>query len=935
MRKRNILHHGFMMSFLFIIISLRLFAEGEPIPLAKKVRVAFPYQPGFSETGTMGNYSGYTFDYLSKVAEYTGWDIEYITYDQLPTNEAIMAAMDAVESGDADIIGGIVENDSLKKEYDYCANSYGLVYTTLAALQNNPSVSEITFRFLSPLRVAVYGKATARNNEVEEYLQKEGVSFVLVPCDSAEEQMRALESGRADVASGVSLSTFMGTKTVASFAARPYYFAVTKGKKELLDELDEAIESISFAFPFFQSQLQSEYFGDTSGGFNLSTEQRDVLQEKKTINVLCVAHSAPFVMLDGKGKPQGVLVSLMDDFARDTGLSVEYDIYNERDILFTEQLATKKYDYILGIPVNFRYASNLGFIRSTPLDTVGMVVFHKPSLSKRLDQCTLALVDKSDRGEYFGAKSIIYGKTVEDCIRLVRDGKADIGYDNRSTVSYYDYDMYANLVMDPSIGTYADISVAVSNDGGNELLAILNNYIESVSDTRLANYYAAANVYNKKSSIELMARSNPIEAVLILSAFIITMSLLVFLEVNRRKEKRQYLLLEKANAAKSEFLSRMSHDIRTPMNGIMGLARMASESDDIGKVHDYLRQLSSSSTYLLGLLNDILTMSRIEEGKVNLASECVMTSSFIDGICPIIESQAKEKGVSFIVDDQSSPLVPYLFIDPLRTQQVIMNLLNNAVKFTKPGGTVRYGCAIATRGGKEYWRHTISDNGVGMTPEFMEIMYEPFTQKDHEGTNSGTGLGLSIVKKFVDLMGGTITATSEVGKGSTFIVDIPLRKGTEKEYHKFHTEAKEMDQALIGQLKDTHVLLCEDNKVNTMVALNLLGKVGCIIDTAENGKKGVEMFSSSTVGFYQFILMDIRMPVMDGLEASRTIRKMERKDASSVPIIAMSANAFAEDRDQSLAAGMNAHLAKPVDPVTLYRTMISFAMNSGHQFPMP
>jgi signal transduction histidine kinase/CheY-like chemotaxis protein len=920
-KKRGLMHHCTVMCLFVLCLCVRLYPN-------EKVRVAFPLQSGFSDVGTNGNYSGYTFEYLSKIAEYTGWDIEYLTYDDLSPDDAILAAMKAVETGDADILGGLLETGNLKDMYDFCSNSYGVVYTTLAALQNNPSVSEMTFRSFSPLRVAVYDKAETRNREVEEYLKKEGVSYKIVPCASAGEQMDALEAGRADVVSSVSLSNFTGTKTLASFSARPYYFAVTKGKQKLLHELDGALESISYAFPYFQEQFQAKYFSDASGGFNLSTEQKEVIAKKKSINVLCVAHSAPFVMLDGQGKPQGVLVSMMNDFAESTGLVVNYDVYNERDIPFMQQLEKKSYDFILGIPVNRNYASGLGFIRSTPLDTIGLVVYHKAGLSKPIKECTLALVDKSDRGNYFGSKNVIYGETVEDCIRLVRDGKADVGYDNRSTVAYYDYDLYADLVMDPNVGDYADITIAVSNKGGNELLAILNNYIESISDAKLADYYASANMYGKKNAIELMARSNPVEAMLLVSAFFIAVFVSFILTLSRKKEKRQYALLSKANAAKSEFLSRMSHDIRTPMNGIMGLARMASESDDINVVHEYLKQLSSSSTYLLGLLNDILTMSRIEEGKIDLKSECVMTSSFIGGIRPVMESQAREKGVSFHIDDQSSVIVPYLYIDPLRVQQIVMNLVSNAMKFTDAGGSVRYTCSVVTVNGKRFWRHCVSDTGIGMSPSFMKTMYDPFTQERHGTQNGGTGLGLSIVKRLVGLMGGSINAESEVGKGSVFTVDLPLKEGNKEAYRKNHADKKANDSDLLGQLKGAHVLLCEDNQINTMVAVHFLEKVGCVVDTAENGQIGVEKFVSSPMGFYSFILMDIRMPVMDGLEATRAIRRMDRTDARVVPIVAMSANAFEEDQIRSLEAGMNAHVAKPVEPKVLYETLVRLVKKS-------
>lgn len=375
-----------------------------------------------------------------------------------------------------------------------------------------------------------------------------------------------------------------------------------------------------------------------------------------------------------------------------------------------------------------------------------------------------------------------------------------------------------------------------------------------------------------------------------------------------------------ANEAKTEFLSRMSHDIRTPMNGIMGLTQLAQESNNIEEIHNYLKQLLGSSNYLLGLLNDILTMTKIEEGKMTLEAVFVKTSDFIDTILPIASAQAKNKGVNFIADCKDD--VSYQQFDILRVQQIVLNLLNNAIKFTEKGGTVKYTYTHEKMNGILYCHHVISDNGIGMSEDFMNKMFVPFEQEHNEQTNSGTGLGLSICKKLVELMGGTISVTSKLNEGSIFVVDIPTCCVSEKVYLEAHkTEINTSKVELKYNLKNKHILLCDDSEVNLLIATKLLEKMSCIVDTAENGQVCIEKFTASPTNYYDAILMDIRMPVMNGIEATKAIRALDREDAKLIPIIAMSANAFEEDVKRSLDSGMNAHLSKPVDPRKMYKTL--------------
>ena len=378
---------------------------------------------------------------------------------------------------------------------------------------------------------------------------------------------------------------------------------------------------------------------------------------------------------------------------------------------------------------------------------------------------------------------------------------------------------------------------------------------------------------------------------------------------------------ESAGNAKTEFLSRMSHDIRTPMNAIIGLARLAQAESDPEKVQDYLGKISSSSDFLLGLINDILDMSKIENGDLTLSEEQLTRESFESSIDTVIRPIMDERRIHFTCDLDEFP--PCILADKLRFNQIFFNLLSNAAKFTPEGGRVSLAVkSLGEQGGCARLRLTVRDNGVGMSPEFQKHMYDPFAQEQaHLSNEHGTGLGLPIVKSLVDAMGGTIQVESAPGCGTWFAVELAVETATAGEAASPEDEMQDrMGDKIIG----ARILLVEDNELNVEVAQLILEQMGCVVETAENGQIAVSRFSVSPDRWYDTVLMDVRMPVMDGIEATRAIRALDRADAASVPIIAMTADAFDDERKRTLEAGMDYHLSKPIDPQLLYRTLARF-----------
>ena len=405
----------------------------------------------------------------------------------------------------------------------------------------------------------------------------------------------------------------------------------------------------------------------------------------------------------------------------------------------------------------------------------------------------------------------------------------------------------------------------------------------------------------------------------------VVMAVLIYLALRgqRRKELAQQALLEKtaiaadaANRAKSAFLFNMSHDIRTPLNGIIGLLEIdEAHFDDTELLRANHGKMKISAEHLLSLINDVLQMSKLEDGTVELAHDPMSLIDVSREVGTIISERTAEAGITFLVGEQELP-VPYVYGSSLHLRQIFLNIYGNCVKYNRPGGTVTTSleCLSRTDSAVTY-RWTISDTGVGMSEEFVKRIFDPFSQERHDARSvyQGTGLGMSIVKSLLEKMGGTIAVTSREGVGSTFVITIPFEIAPEPE------SAPDRASGPAADIRGLHLMLAEDNELNAEIAETLLADEGAAVTVVRNGQRAVEKFRENSPGTFDAILMDVMMPVMDGLTAARTIRALDRPDARTIPIIAMTANAFQEDAEKCFAAGMNAHLAKPLET----RKMIS------------
>lgn len=480
--------------------------------------------------------------------------------------------------------------------------------------------------------------------------------------------------------------------------------------------------------------------------------------------------------------------------------------------------------------------------------------------------------------------------------------------------------LYANKIANIALGIDDE---KIANQRIDYLQFILPEFYDTLSDTdsilmsspmgELVTYeYKIVNTHGKEMWIRdisqiIIGDSGQKEMLCILS------------DISEEKDKIAKEELNRVNELRIDFLARMSHDMRTPMNAILGLSDVCiREAADKDKMLDCMKKIYSSGEYLLSLINDVLDVSNIEKGKLKLVNEAQNIAVMLDNIAQYMRPVAESKNISLTIDNKIEDKSIFVDIDKNRFNQIFINLLTNAVKFTDAGGSIKFEISnVSKSSDKVVNRFSVRDNGIGISREFLKRIYVPFEQEGHVDSyqNDGSGLGMTIVKNIVDVMKGTIEINSEKGVGTEVIVEIPSNIT--------HNPEVEEKQELVT-FEGKNILVCEDHPLNMELVVMLLSNIKCNVIKAEDGKIAAQLFESSEEGYIDCVLMDIRMPNMDGLEATRYIRHLNRTDAKTVPIIAMTANAFDEDVKKSIEAGMNEHLSKPIDIDVLYETLAKY-----------
>ena len=1051
-----------MLSLLLLLSAVLPVKAAAETASAKVVRVG-SFEDTFNYVNEKGARKGYGYELLETLSGYTGWQFEYVTCDWSDCFEKL-------KNGEIDIIGGISYTEDRTQEMLFSDEPMGVEKYYLYADLARADISASDFKTLNGKKIGVL-MGTEPEVMLAEWEEKYGLKTEHVNISNNEDVKQKLANHEIDcfVSLEESFWAERGISTITRVGESGIYYAINKNRPDIKEELDDAMRALDEAVPFYTADLYKRYFSMDYTPI-LTGEEKAWLRKHGAIRMGFLASDSGVSTYDpATGEFTGVITDYIQ-FAADClgNQELEFQLvgYDSKEAEL-DALKSGEIDMIFHCDQNPNLAEEYHFACTNTTWTSNlMAVTNKQHFNENnvnriaVPQNKLSL--KKYLAFYYPQWEIVDCDTQEDAARLVKDGQADCFVTGISSENKYSkkYSFYSVPLVNPVRSCFA------VNSGNRSLLSILNKTIKAMPVNMLAGALAMYKSSARKVTLSDFIKDNFFKVMLIssIAVAVVLLTILMLLQKARKAEaaarkaasdtqelnaKLQVAVekAESANRAKSTFLSNMSHDIRTPMNAIIGFTTLAlSNIDDTDRVKDYLGKTLASSNHLLSLINDVLDMSRIESGKIHLEEVEVNLSDVLHDLKTIVSGQIYAKQLELYMDamDVTDEDV---YCDKTRLNQILLNLLSNAIKFTPAGGTVSVRVrqlAGQVRGCGQY-EFRIKDNGIGMSPEFAKKIFEPF-ERERTSTVSriqGTGLGMAITKNIVDMMGGTIEVQTAQGKGSEFIIRVPLRvqaehrpveKITELEglkalvvdddfntcdsvtkmlvkvgmraewtlsgkeavlrarqsiemsdvYHAyiidwrlpdmngievtrqirslnddtpiiiltaydwsdieveakaagvtafcskpmFMSDLRETLMSALGQkltdapqellpeknadFKDRHILLVEDNELNREIAQEILREYGFQVDTAENGEVAVEKVSTAAPGSYDLVLMDVQMPVMDGYTATRKIRALDDPARAKLPILAMTANAFDEDRRNALESGMNGFLSKPI-----------------------
>ena len=1051
-----------MLSLLLLLSAVLPVKAAAETASAKVVRVG-SFEDTFNYVNEKGARKGYGYELLETLSGYTGWQFEYVTCDWSDCFEKL-------KNGEIDIIGGISYTEDRTQEMLFSDEPMGVEKYYLYADLSRADISASDFKTLNGKKIGVL-MGTEPEVMLAEWEEKYGLKTEHVNISNNEDVKQKLANHEIDcfVSLEESFWAERGISTITRVGESGIYYAINKNRPDIKEELDDAMRALDEAVPFYTADLYKRYFSMDYTPI-LTGEEKAWLRKHGAIRMGFLASDSGVSTFDpATGEFTGVITDYIQ-FAADClgNQELEFQLvgYDSKEAEL-DALKSGEIDMIFHCDQNPNLAEEYHFACTNTTWTSNlMAVTNKQHFNENnvnriaVPQNKLSL--KKYLAFYYPQWEIVDCDTQEDAARLVKDGQADCFVTGISSENKYSkkYSFYSVPLVNPVRSCFA------VNSGNRSLLSILNKTIKAMPVNMLAGALAMYKSSARKVTLSDFIKDNFFKVMLIssIAVAVVLLTILMLLQKARKAEaaarkaasdtqelnaKLQVAVekAETANRAKSTFLSNMSHDIRTPMNAIIGFTTLAiSNIDDKDRVKDYLTKTLASSNHLLSLINDVLDMSRIESGKIHLEEVEVNLSDVLHDLKTIVSGQIYAKQLELYMDvmDVTDEDV---YCDKTRLNQILLNLLSNAIKFTPAGGTVSVRVrqlAGKVRGCGQY-EFRIKDNGIGMSQEFAQKIFEPFEQERTSTVSriQGTGLGMAITKNIVDMMGGTIEVQTAQGKGTEFTVCVPMRAQTEQRpvekiteleglkalvvdddfntcdsvtkmlvkmgmraewtlsgkeavlrarqsiemsdvYHAyiidwrlpdmngievtrqirslhddtpiiiltaydwsdieveakaagvtafcskpmFMSDLRETLMSALGQksadavqgllpeknadFKGKHILLVEDNELNREIAQEILREYGFLVDSAENGAVAVEKVSTAAPGSYDLVLMDVQMPIMDGYTATRKIRALDDPARAKLPILAMTANAFDEDRRNALESGMNGFLSKPI-----------------------
>lgn len=909
-------------------------AAAETAPV-KVVRVG-SFEDTFNYVNEKGIRKGYGYELLQTLSGYTGWQLEYVTCDWSDCFEKL-------KNGEIDIMGDISYTEDRAEEMLFSDEPMGEEKYYLYADLSRADISASDFKTLNGKKIGVL-MGTKPEVMLTEWEEKYDLKTQHVNISNNEDVKQKLANHEIDcfVSLEESFWAELGISTMTRVGKSDIYYAINKDRADIKEELDNAMRALEDADPFYTADLYKRYFSLDYTPI-LTGEEKAWLKEHGAIRMGFLTGDSGVSTYDpATGEITGTITDYIQ-FARDclgnqelVFQMVGYDSQKaELDALKSGEIdMVFHFDQSPNLAEDYRVACTNTTWTSNMMAVTNKQHFNENQANRvAVPQNKLSL--KRYIAVYYPQWEIVDCAAQEDAARLVKDGQADCFVTGVSSQENYSkkYDFYSVPLPNPAKSCFA------VNSGNRHLLSILNKTIKAMPTNMLTGSLAMYKSSSRKVTLSEFIRDN-FFMVLLVSSIFVAVILLAILKLLRKARKAEAAArkaandtqelnaklqiaaenAESANRAKSTFLFNMSHDIRTPMNAIIGYADLASRhSDDPAKLKKYMENIQVCGQNLLMLLNNVLDLARIENDKTEIEYSVSDIEKDFRNCLAMFRNQADSKGQTLTVTTQLP--YPYIYADIPHLTEVCTNLVSNAVKYTGAGGTIR--CGVTQKPGeKEGWCDTVvtvADNGIGMSQEFQKHIFEPF-ERERTSTVSkveGSGIGMGIVKKLVGLMGGAVEVESKIGVGSTFTVTIPCRIASEDEIQAKREINPSDQKCLCG----TRILLTEDNDLNAEIATELLQEEGCTVDRAKDGVECVDMLEKAANGTYQLILMDVQMPVMNGYDATKKIRRMDDPQKANIPIVAMTANAFSEDKQVALDAGMNDHIAKPINMSVLVPTL--------------